>query len=140
MLEKWMKDAVACCQLAGVDPPQSALLQHVDTAIRETETGESVAGANPETNNEDVQCGICLMTVKIWEQPNTKISCGHNFCTQCWESYLSSKILEGMHHDILCPAYECSILVPLDVIERLVSPDLTRRYLHFDIKVRFVII
>lgn len=81
------------------------------------------------------QCGICLMMVKVWEQPNVKISCGHNFCTLCWESYLSSKILEGMHHDILCPAYQCPILVPLDVIERLVSPDLTRRYLHFDIKV-----
>lgn len=128
-----MKDAVACCQLAGVDPPQSALLQHDDITIQSTETNEPTITQNP--SDEDVECGICLMTVKIWEQPTTKISCGHNFCTQCWESYLSSKILEGMHHDILCPAYECSILVPLDVIERLVSPDLTRRYLHFDIKV-----
>lgn len=76
-----------------------------------------------------------MLKIKESDQPSIKISCNHNFCFQCWETYLSNKIIEGMQHNILCPAFDCHILVPIDVIERLVSPDLARRYLHFDIKV-----
>ena len=49
--------------------------------------------------------------------------------------YLNVKIQEGGVHDITCPGYECSILVPVEVIENVVSRDMARRYLQFDIKV-----
>ena len=49
--------------------------------------------------------------------------------------YLSGKITEGEAHSITCPAYECDRLVPVEVIEALVSRDLARRYLQFDIQV-----
>ena len=50
-------------------------------------------------------------------------------------SYLTGKIQEGEAHNITCPGYECSKLVPVDLIETLVSRDMARRYLQFDIKV-----
>lgn len=49
---------------------------------------------------------------------------------------MTVKIQEGDAHHILCPAFQCHILVPVEVIERLVSPEMARRYLQFDIKVR----
>lgn len=66
------------------------------------------------------------------------MSCKHVFCKRCWESYLTIKIQDGDAHHILCPAYQCHILVPVELIEKLVSPDMARRYLQFDIKVRFI--
>jgi len=50
-------------------------------------------------------------------------------------SYLNVKIKEGGVHDITCPGYGCNILVPVEVIENVVSRDMARRYLQFDIKV-----
>jgi ankyrin repeat/IBR domain-containing protein 1 len=78
-------------------------------------------------------CEICLSTISNWEQPD-KMSCRHSFCKTCWESYLTTKIQDGDAHHILCPAYQCHILVPVELIEKLVSPDMARRYLQFDIK------
>lgn len=63
------------------------------------------------------------------------MSCKHFFCKGCWQSYLTTKIQDGDAHHILCPAYQCHILVPVEFIEKLVSPEMARRYLQFDIKV-----
>lgn len=65
------------------------------------------------------------------------MSCKHAFCKNCWESYLTTKIQDGDAHHILCPAYQCHILVPVELIERIVSPEMARRYLQFDIKVNY---
>lgn len=69
-----------------------------------------------------------------WDHPPVTMSCKHQFCAGCWERYLTVKIQDGDAHHILCPAYQCHILVPIEVIERLVSPEMARRYLQFDIK------
>lgn len=45
------------------------------------------------------------------------------------------KITEGQTHHITCPGFECSMLVPVEIIEKLVSREMARRYLQFDIKV-----
>ena len=49
------------------------------------------------------------------------------------------KITEGQTHHITCPGFECSMLVPVEIIEKLVSREMARRYLQFDIKVNLAI-
>jgi len=49
--------------------------------------------------------------------------------------YLSGKIEEGDAHNITCPGYDCDKLVPVELIETVVSRGMARRYLQFDIKV-----
>ena len=56
-----------------------------------------------------------------------------------WFRYLTGKINEGEAHNITCPGFDCTRLVPVDVIETLVPRDIARRYLQFDIKVRQLI-
>ena len=51
-------------------------------------------------------------------------------------SYLTGKITDGETHHITCPGYQCTRLVPVELIEKLVSRETARRYLQFDIKVR----
>lgn len=74
------------------------------------------------------------MNVSVWDVP-AALSCLHRFCSACWERYLTVRIQEGDAHHIFCPASMCHILVPPELIEKLVSPDVARRYLQFDIKV-----
>ncbi|XP_060529635.1 ankyrin repeat and IBR domain-containing protein 1-like isoform X2 [Cylas formicarius] len=125
LLEKWMRDPVECCHLAGVQAPASVL----------SHGGSIESSISTETSDEqEVTCEICLMAIpREWDQP-VKISCRHLFCKTCWQSYLTTKIQDGDAHHILCPAYQCHILVPVEFIEKLVSPEMARRYLQFDIK------
>ncbi|KAG8282877.1 hypothetical protein J6590_027311 [Homalodisca vitripennis] len=136
LLEKWMKDPVQCCQLAGVQPPTSAW-QHCGgeaTRLTLTETQQdSVDDKNKSDQPEEIVCDICLVAVSVWDVP-AALSCLHRFCSACWERYLTVRIQEGDAHHILCPAAMCHILVPPELIEKLVSPDVARRYLQFDIK------
>jgi len=53
----------------------------------------------------------------------------------CTGRYLSGKIQAGDAHNITCPGYDCDKLVPVELIETVVSRDMARRYLQFDIKV-----
>ncbi|KAF4794309.1 Ankyrin repeat and IBR domain-containing protein 1 [Turdus rufiventris] len=48
--------------------------------------------------------------------------------------FLNLKIQEGEAHNIFCPAYDCFQLVPVDIIESVVSKEMDKRYLQFDIK------
>lgn len=82
-----------------------------------------------------LQCGICLCSISVFEDP-VDMSCGHEFCRACWEGFLNVKIQEGDAHNIFCPAYECYQLVPVHVIESVVSREMDQRYLQFDIKVK----
>lgn len=54
---------------------------------------------------------------------------------ECFQSFLNLKIQEGEAHNIFCPAFDCYQLVPVEVIEGVVSREMDKRYLQFDIKV-----
>uniref|UniRef100_A0A8C4Q4E0 RBR-type E3 ubiquitin transferase n=1 Tax=Eptatretus burgeri TaxID=7764 RepID=A0A8C4Q4E0_EPTBU len=135
LLEAWMTDSVACCQRAGVQlPPPPPSGQNSWGTIPDlspmnspmTPPGEFDDGLNQT-------CEICFGWL-----PRlcglVDIPCGHCFCRACWEAYLNVKIKEGETDNILCPAYNCYQLVPVEVIEGLISREMARRYLQFDIK------
>ena len=44
------------------------------------------------------------------------------------------KIKEGDAHHIQCPGFECTKVVPIDVIESLVKPEVAKKYLQYDIQ------
>uniref|UniRef100_A0A1B6EFT1 RBR-type E3 ubiquitin transferase n=1 Tax=Clastoptera arizonana TaxID=38151 RepID=A0A1B6EFT1_9HEMI len=136
LLEKWMKDPVQCCQLAGVQPPTSAWQQsgteNTQNRLPDNQDGMDTNNDKDE-QTEEIICDICLLGVSVWDVP-ALMSCCHRFCSACWERYLTVKIQEGDAHHILCPASHCHILVPPEFIEKLVSPEVARRYLQFDIK------
>ncbi|XP_050293473.1 ankyrin repeat and IBR domain-containing protein 1-like [Anthonomus grandis grandis] len=128
LLEKWMKNPADCCEKAGVQAPSTVL---VHAGSLDSSISNDTASEAPK---QEVMCEICLNVIPSeWEHP-IKMSCNHLFCKCCWQSYLTTKIQDGDAHHILCPAYQCHILVPVEFIEKLVSPEMARRYLQFDIK------
>uniref|UniRef100_A0A3B4XHI5 Ankyrin repeat and IBR domain-containing protein 1 n=1 Tax=Seriola lalandi dorsalis TaxID=1841481 RepID=A0A3B4XHI5_SERLL len=144
LLEAWMSDAEGCCQRSGVamptPPPSGYNAWDTLPSPRTPRTPRSpltLTLTSPTdsclTPGEEGLCGICLCSISVFEDP-VDMSCGHEFCRACWEGFLNVKIQEGDAHNIFCPAYECYQLVPVHVIESVVSREMDQRYLQFDIK------
>ncbi|XP_078345058.1 ankyrin repeat and IBR domain-containing protein 1-like [Oculina patagonica] len=127
LIEAWMADPVAACEKAGVTLPEN----HV-TGNSELEEKTQQLSMKSNFKTSEV-CSICEDRI-VYEDVPLSLSCGHEFCRSCWEGYLNVKIKEGKAHSIQCPAYDCSALVPVETIESLVSREMARRYLQFDIK------
>lgn len=60
------------------------------------------------------------------------LSCGHEYCENCWRQYVSLKITDdGGADSISCPGEKCGIIVDDDTIMRLISDESVRqKYQH----------
>ncbi|XP_029957899.1 ankyrin repeat and IBR domain-containing protein 1 [Salarias fasciatus] len=142
LLEAWMTNAEDCCQRSGVqmpNPPPSGCnawdtlpSPRTPRTTRSSITSPDQISLVP-ADEESALCGICMSSISVFEEP-VDMSCGHEFCRACWEGFLNLKIQEGEAHNIFCPAFDCYQLVPVEVIESVVSREMDRRYLQFDIK------
>ncbi|CAG5115366.1 unnamed protein product [Candidula unifasciata] len=131
LLESWMNDPVACCEKCGVTPPSTLFSDKPQ--VQEDLASPLPSPSHKSPSPQDAECNICANTFLIADEP-VHMTCTHQFCQNCWERYLNVKIQEGDAHRITCPAYNCTMLVPIDIIERIVSRDMALRYLQFDIK------
>uniref|UniRef100_A0A8C9TD97 Ankyrin repeat and IBR domain-containing protein 1 n=1 Tax=Scleropages formosus TaxID=113540 RepID=A0A8C9TD97_SCLFO len=140
LLEAWMSSAEDCCQRSGVQmptpPPTGYNAWDTLPSARTPRTTRSSVTSPDEISPSDyctAICGICMCTISVFEEP-VDMACGHEFCRACWEGFLNVKIQEGDAHNIFCPAFDCFQLVPVEVIESVVSREMDKRYLQFDIK------
>ncbi|BFZ21952.1 hypothetical protein BsWGS_24991 [Bradybaena similaris] len=131
LLESWMNDPVACCEKCGVTPPSTLFSDKPQ--VQEDLASPLPSPSHKTPSPQDAECNICANTFFIADEP-VHMTCTHQFCQVCWERYLNVKIQEGDAHHITCPAFNCTMLVPIDIIERIVSRDMALRYLQFDIK------
>ncbi|CAI2178207.1 13474_t:CDS:2, partial [Funneliformis geosporum] len=57
------------------------------------------------------------------------LSCGHRFCRNCYEHYLTQKIKEeGESRRILCMANNCNVIVDEKTVDLAVNKDIHERY------------
>ncbi|KAF7708437.1 ankyrin repeat and IBR domain-containing protein 1 isoform X1 [Silurus meridionalis] len=142
LLEAWMSNPEDCCQRSGVQMPtpppkgynawDTLPSPRTPRTTRSSITSPDEISLSPADDDRSL-CGICMCAASMFEEP-VDIPCGHEFCRSCWESFLNMKIQEGEAHNIFCPAYDCFQLVPVEVIESVVSREMDKRYLQFDIK------
>ncbi|XP_034258147.1 ankyrin repeat and IBR domain-containing protein 1 isoform X2 [Pantherophis guttatus] len=142
LLEAWMTNPENCCQRSGVQmptPPPSGYnawdtlpSPRTPRTTRSSITSPDEISLSPG-DIETTMCEICMCNISIFEDP-VDMPCGHEFCRACWEAFLNMKIQEGEAHNIFCPAYDCFQLVPVEIIESVVSKEMDKRYLQFDIK------
>ncbi|KAJ8409824.1 hypothetical protein AAFF_G00218830 [Aldrovandia affinis] len=142
LLEAWMSNPEDCCQRSGVHmptPPPSGYnawdtlpSPRTPRTTRSSVTSPDEISLSPGDESMPL-CGICMCAISVFEDP-VDMSCGHEFCRACWEGFLNLKIQEGEAHNIFCPACDCFQLVPVEVIESVVSREMDKRYLQFDIK------
>ncbi|XP_028841127.1 ankyrin repeat and IBR domain-containing protein 1 [Denticeps clupeoides] len=142
LLEAWMSNAEECCQRSGVQmptPPPSGFnawdtlpSPRTPRTTRSSVTTPDDLSLTPGDDGTPL-CGICMCSMSVFEEA-VDMPCSHDFCRACWEGFLNMKIQEGEAHNIFCPAYDCFQLVPVEVIESVVSREMDKRYLQFDIK------
>jgi len=89
--------------------------------------------AKPKVVNKALgteECEICYMVQPAAQM--TGLECGHRFCLQCWNEYLTTKIMEeGVGQTIGCPAHNCPILVDDDTAMGLVrDPRVKLKFQH----------
>ncbi|CAF1055744.1 unnamed protein product [Rotaria sordida] len=84
---------------------------------------------NPLKPSTEQTCAICYLTKSLNDMAG--LECGHIFCINCWQYYLTTKIMhEGIGQTIPCPA-KCDILVDDKTVLRLIdNPDVRRKYQH----------
>ena len=69
------------------------------------------------------ECQICYTS-----GPLGKVQCGHKFCFDCWDSYITSKVEEGVPY-VPCPTYKCNILIEDEMTMKLIKlPDIKKKY------------
>lgn len=76
------------------------------------------------------ECQICFVVLPSSQM--TGLECGHRFCYQCWNEYLTTKIMgEGVGQSIACAAHDCSILVDDETAMRVLKdPRVKTKYQH----------
>eukprot|EP00039_Didymoeca_costata_P019468 m.337641 g.337641 ORF g.337641 m.337641 type:complete len:517 (+) comp18191_c0_seq1:388-1938(+) len=76
----------------------------------------------------EAECEICMVDIPRSEL--TGVSCGHEFCKECWIGYLSEKVNVQGQSTIACPAHECDILMDELTVTRLCvnEEELMKRY------------
>jgi len=139
LLEKWMQDPILCCETIGLQTPLSALRIRQPGAQETCEYLETRSCVTiPLLTRKEAErkvgdrCDICFDEMDVGPL-RVLIVCQHSFCRRCWTSYLTYKITEGNAHHVTCPALGCCMLIPVELIENLVTKETARKYLHFDL-------
>lgn len=113
----------------GSTTTTSSPLSIPSSPIIMTPSSSILLNINPIEPIVEQICVICCSTKSSNEMAGLK--CGHIFCIECWQQYLTRKIMdEGISETISCPA-KCNIRVDDVTVLRLIeSPDVHRKYQH----------
>ncbi|CAF1542639.1 unnamed protein product [Adineta ricciae] len=99
------------------------------TPTQLTSSSQRTTHRQVSQSSSDQTCAICCSTKSSSEM--TGLECGHNFCINCWQYYLTTKIRdEGIGQTIPCPA-QCDILVDDKTVLQLIrTPEVRQKYQH----------
>lgn len=103
-------------------------------AAAQSEENKPNNGSPGQVEEDPNCCCICMINRCESDQDNEKFfrnNCGHRFCRDCWEGYLTTKIDEGAVNDIVCPQVDCFAIIPPQVVESLISKETAQRYYCF---------
>lgn len=94
---------------------------------------KKVTAVKPKVVNKILgteECEICFVIYPSTQM--TGLECGHRFCSQCWNEYLTTKVMEeGVGQSIACPAHNCPILVDdQTAMEFIRDPRVKLKYQH----------
>jgi len=81
--------------------------------FQQTQVGQYSIGKT-STNDDELEtvldCEICYLS--FTKQEMSSLECNHYFCTQCWSSYVTTKIMDdGDSQLIYCPDSNCKFIV-----------------------------
>lgn len=88
------------------------------------------SGSKPTSIGRQLLCPVCAST-----QPADRfysLTCVHSFCKDCWSMHYETQISQGISTQIGCMAPNCNVLVPEDLVLKLLTRPLMRdKYQQF---------
>ncbi|KAH7730661.1 ubiquitin-conjugating enzyme E2-binding protein 1 [Aphelenchoides avenae] len=106
---------------------EKVLERHANKYYEFTDAGEffrSVNVIDPATApSRETNSGTC--TICFEEDALTGLGCGHCYCLDCWNLYISNKVRDEAQAYFACPEPKCSILLDDDAVRRLVRDSRT---------------
>lgn len=119
---------------------QSDNSQQSSAASSSTARSPRVVRCPTSSNDTNNLCAICLISsvclnlyiIYVFIQQLTGLECGHQFCAQCWDTYLTTKVMgEGRGQTIACPEHNCDIIVDdAKAMDSIRDEKVKRRYQH----------
>lgn len=82
--------------------------------------GRMKASPEPAPEPEQFVCQICFDDTQT---QTLSLSCEHKFCSDCWASFIRSKIREEGESSIGCMAPDCTLIAPDSFIELALPGD-----------------
>ena len=96
--------------------------------------GAAAAGSSSSSSSGgDVLCRICFVDVAPAEC--RAAPCGHTFCRECYEGYVTNKVDEGPGCvGMSCPEAQCATVVPPELLEGCLDDERRRRLRRFRVE------
>lgn len=76
--------------------------------------------------NEVFVCDICCDERRL-DPTDPVMKCKHQFCTDCWNAFLTNKILKEGQCLVRCMAGGCNMPVKEDFVESITRPETYER-------------
>lgn len=75
-------------------------------------------------------CSVCAVHHPI--DKFHMIPCDHSYCRDCWSMHFETQINQGISTGICCMATHCNVLVPEELVLKLLNrPQMRTKYQHF---------
>ncbi|KAJ2518865.1 hypothetical protein H4217_003043 [Coemansia sp. RSA 1939] len=74
-----------------------------------------------KAGDDGFTCTICFCSGA--DESYLEMTCGHRFCSDCYRTYVTGKVLEGESWRIHCPAPGCKYLLGIEALRLLLSSD-----------------
>lgn len=83
---------------------------------------------------DSTDSNACLVCYTDYDESSLfSLQCGHRYCKDCWNQYLTGKIAEeGLTDQLLCMDPKCKLSVPDEIIMDIVlDPSVKTKYEYF---------
>jgi ariadne-1 len=110
LIERYMESPEGVLAAAGL-PAQSGSMS--------PSTSRAAMKQKAVLKAKTFSCPICADT-----HPNEMamaLPCGHTFCSECWEMYLTSKIKDEGESDVRCMEEGCTMRIPTSWMKQLLD-------------------
>ncbi|KAF9027606.1 hypothetical protein BDZ89DRAFT_987178 [Hymenopellis radicata] len=113
LIEKYMDNPTKVTEGAGItvpEPPSTATPVRTRSSRSTSKGVPSKSKSTAKSKDEPFVCPICFDDSS--DLQTLSLDCTHQFCSNCWTAYVSSKIRDEGEHCIRCMAEGCALVAP----------------------------
>jgi ariadne-1 len=153
LIEKYMDNAASISVKAGIVPePKPPPPVRTNAAGRSSTSSviRRVTRRNAESSKpfkspqrhsevlvaETSKPFVCPICYDDAETKTMALSCGHQFCINCWKAYITSKVCDEAEHCLRCMAEGCAVFCPEQFLKDIHGANVTIMNRYHELVIR----